>query len=757
MSTNLDTKPTTHRSIGMSPSRSGGLARVTGGQQYFADLKIADVLQVKLVTIQSARARIISIDTSEAEKVPGVRMVITAADLPQPVPRFGPQVQDRPVIAVDQVNYHGEPVAAVAAETKEAAEEAVALVRVEYEDLPRVTTVDDALATNAPLVQDPSLRRADDPLAETNIFSEHRFGWGTVESVESEADLVVDNTYEYPIVTHFAIETHGCVAAPDEGGVTVWTTIQHSFQAQKILAKVLDLPLSKVRVIAPDAGGGFGGKQWPNVQPLVALMALRAGRPMRLVLTLEESFQAVRRTSAKVRIRTGLKNDGTLVFEDIESNFLIGAYVDIADRVVSKGNFLAGGPYRLPAVRIVARALLSNTPPATAMRGFGVPETSWAREMNLDEGALSLGIDRLDIRLKNLARYGEEFVPGDTPADGRWEQAVKRAAELINWGDPLPPGRGRGIAVGAKSGPTTGLSYSTVRLLADGSAFVFSGTSDMGQGARTVFSQIVAEELGIPVERISVVMGDTATVPYDQQTSASRSTVIMGTAVLNACRDIQAQIRAIASRVYDAEELRVVVEDGVVRLPDGERTIVEVAQAGLGKMGGEIIGNGIGRKDAVAGHPLSGTAAFFEFNCTAIEVDVDPKTGQFTVLRHVSVGDSGKSLNPMQVRAQDDGAAIMGLGHAMMEHYIFDEEGRVRNLGAIDYRIPTSKDLPLELISDAIENGDGPGPYGAKGVSEGSLLVVAPALGAAVRDAIGVAIRDLPLSPERVWRAISSR
>ncbi len=757
MSTNLDTKPTTHRSIGMSPSRSGGLARVTGGQQYFADLKIADVLQVKLVTIQSARARIISIDTSEAEKVPGVRMVITAADLPQPVPRFGPQVQDRPVIAVDQVNYHGEPVAAVAAETKEAAEEAVALVRVEYEDLPRVTTVDDALATNAPLVQDPSLRRADDPLAETNIFSEHRFGWGTVESVESEADLVVDNTYEYPIVTHFAIETHGCVAAPDEGGVTVWTTIQHSFQAQKILAKVLDLPISKVRVIAPDAGGGFGGKQWPNVQPLVALMALRAGRPMRLVLTLEESFQAVRRTSAKVRIRTGLKNDGTLVFEDIESNFLIGAYVDIADRVVSKGNFLAGGPYRLPAVRIVARALLSNTPPATAMRGFGVPETSWAREMNLDEGALSLGIDRLDIRLKNLARYGEEFVPGDTPADGRWEQAVKRAAELINWGDPLPPGRGRGIAVGAKSGPTTGLSYSTVRLLADGSAFVFSGTSDMGQGARTVFSQIVAEELGIPVERISVVMGDTATVPYDQQTSASRSTVIMGTAVLNACRDIQAQIRAIASRVYDAEELRVVVEDGVVRLPDGERTIVEVAQAGLGKMGGEIIGNGIGRKDAVAGHPLSGTAAFFEFNCTAIEVDVDPGTGQFTVLRHVSVGDSGKSLNPMQVRAQDDGAAIMGLGHAMMEHYIFDEEGRVRNLGAIDYRIPTSKDLPLELISDAIENGDGPGPYGAKGVSEGSLLVVAPALGAAVRDAIGVAIRDLPLSPERVWRAISSR
>jgi CO/xanthine dehydrogenase Mo-binding subunit len=744
--------------IGTSPVRSGGLGRVTGGQQYVADLKTADALQVKLVTIPSARARIISVDTSEALKVPGVRLIVTAADMPQPVPRFGPQVQDRPVIAVDQVNYHGEPVAAVAAETKEAAEEAVDLVRVEYEDLPAVFSVDAALAPDAPLVQEKAVRRDGDPLAETNVFSEHRFGWGKVEEVQSEADLVVENTYEYPIVTQFPIETLGCIAAPHEDGIVVWTTIQHSFQAQKILAKVLGMPLSKVRVIAPDAGGGFGGKQWVNIQPLVALMALRLGRPVRLILTLEESFQAIRRTSAKVRIRTGVKKDGTLVFEDIESDFLMGAYADIADRVVSKGNYLAGGPYRVPAVRILARGILSNTTPATAMRGFGVPETSWAREMNLDECALTLDMDRLEIRLKNLARYKEEFVPGDTPADGRWEQAVKRAAELIDWGKPLPPGQGRGLAIAAKSGPTTGLSYATVRLLADGSAVLFSGTSDMGQGARTVFSQIVAEELGLPVERISVVMGDTSTVPYDQQTSASRSTVIMGSAVLNACRDVQAQVRATASHLHGVEESKITVERGTVKVPgkDEEYSVVEVAQAGLGKMGGEIIGNGIGRKDAVSGHPLSGTAVFFEFNCTAIEVEVDRGTGEMRVLRHVSVGDTGKSLNPMQVRGQDDGAAIMGLGHAMMEHYIFDEAGRVRNLGAIDYRIPTSKDLPRELISDSIENGDGPGPYGAKGVSEGSLLCVAPALGAAVRDAVGVAIRDLPLSPERVWRAMTT-
>ncbi len=744
----------TAQAIGADHPRNGGLGRVTGGQQYVADIKVADVLQVKLVSLDCSRAKIVSIDTSAAAAVPGVRLVMTAADLPQPVPRFGPHAQDRPVLAVGQVNYHGEPVAAVAAETKEIAEEAARLVKVDYEPLPAIFTVDAALAPDAFLVQDPAIRRPNDPLAHTNKFSEYTFGWGDVEAAAAGADLIIENTYEYPMVTHFAIEPHACVVAPEGDGLVVWSTNQHPFQLQKILAKVLGLPLSKVRVIAPDLGGGFGGKQWPNIQPLLCFMALRLGRPVRMVMTLEETFQAVRRTSAKVHIRTGVKKDGTFVFEDITSNFLVGAYADIADRVVTKGNYLAAGPYKVPAVRIIARGVLSNTPPATAMRGFGVPETAWAREMNLDDCALALDLDRLEIRMRNLARYGEEFIVGDTPADGRWEQTVQRAAELIDWGKPLPPHCGRGLAVAAKSGPTTGLSYSTVRLLGDGSAMVFSGTSDMGQGARTVFAQIAAEELGVPVDKVTTVMSDTAVVPFDQQTSASRSTVIMGTAVLNACRDIQAQLRAVASRLHGVEESAITVDRGVVRLPDRALTVVEVAQAGLGKSGGEWVGNGIGRKDGTPGHPIQGTVYFYEFNCTAIEVQVDPGTGEITILRHVTVGDTGKSLNPMQVRGQDDGAAIQGLGHALMEHYIFDETGRVRNLGAIDYRIPTSKDLPLQLISEQIQNGDGPGPYGAKGVSEGSILCVAPALGAAVRDAIGVAIRDLPLTPERVWRAM---
>jgi len=740
--------------IGDSPRRVGGHGRVTGSQRYVADLHLPDELHVKLVILPVARARIVAIDASAAERVPGVRLVMTAADLPEPMPRFGPQFRDRPVIAVGETKYHGDPVAAVAAETRDAAEAAAALVRVEYEELPAVFTIEAALEADAPLVQDPSLR-PNDPLASTNVLREHRVGWGDIEA--ATADLVVEHRYTFPMVTHFAIEPHAFVAAPDGDGIAVWSSIQHPNWLQKVLAQLLGLPLSKVRVYAPDPGGAFGGKQHAKYEPLVAFMAVRAGRPMRLVLTLEETFQAVRRAAADVTVRTGFRSDGTLAFQDIAADYLIGAYADIADRVVGKGSYPGCGPYRVPAARILARSVLSHTVPSTAFRGFGNPQVNWAVESNLDAGARALGIDRLELRLRNLARPGEAFIPFDTPCDGQWEQSVRRAAELIGWGSPLPAGHGRGIALGIKSGPTTGLSYATVRLLADGSVIVYAATSDMGQGARTVLAQIAADELGAPLDWVTVVMGDTAIVPYDQQTSASRSTVLMGNAVLAACRDVQSKLRAMAARLHGLDEASIAVDRGVVRLPDRELTILEVLVPGLGRLGGELIGNGEMRKDAEPDHPLGGSAAFFEFNCTAIEASVDRETGDVTLVRHATVSDVGKAINPLQVRMQDEGAAIMGLGHTLMEHYIFDETGRIRNLGAIDYRIPTSLDLPLEMVSEIVENGDGPGPYGSKGMSEGALLCVASAVGGAVSDAIGVPIRDLPLTPERVWRALQER
>ncbi len=740
--------------IGDSPNRVGGRERVTGQQMYVADIRLPGTLQAKLVTLDCARARIISIDKTAAENLPGVSLVMTAADLPQPVPRFGPQFEDRPVLAVGETKYHGDPVAIVAAETAEIAAEAARLVRVEYEELSAVYTLAAALAPDAPLVQDPSLRPKD-PLAGTNVLREHRVGWGDVDS--EAADVVIDNRYSFPIVTHFAIEPHSFMAAPEGDGVAVWSSIQHPYWLQKILAKILRLPLARVRVVAPDPGGGFGGKQHTKYEPIVAFAALRADRPVRLILSLEESFQAARRAACEVHVRTGVRADGKIAFQDIEADYLIGAYADIADRVVSKGSYPGAGPYNVPAVRIVARSVLSHTLPSTAFRGFGNPQVNWAVESNLDEAARAVGLDRLELRLRNLARKGDAFIPFDTACDGDWQQTVRRAAEMIGWGQPLPAGHGRGLAVGIKSGPTTGHSYSTVRLLADGSVLVYAGTSDMGQGARTIFAQIAAQELGAPLDWVTVVMGDTALVPYDQQTSASRSTVLMGNAILRACRSIQEQLRRMASELHSVPEDQIVVENGIVRLPDQELTVIQVLKAGLGRMGGELIGNGESRKDAEPDHPLQGSAAFFEFNCTAVEATVDEGTGDITIVRHVAVSDVGKALNPLQVRMQDEGAAIQGLGHTLMEHYIFDDKGRVRNLGAIDYRIPTSMDLPLEMESDLVENGDGPGPYGSKGMSEGALLCVAPAVAAAVREASGAVIRDLPLTPERVWRALQER
>ena len=740
--------------VGGNAARVGGLARVTGTQAYVADLALDGVLHVKLVTLPVARAHIHAIETQAACEVPGVRMVMTAADLPQPMPRFGPQRRDRPVIATGETKYHGDPVAAVAAETRDAAEAAAALVRVEYDELPAAHTLAKALAADAPLVQDPSLRPGD-PHAMSNVLHEHRHAWGDVDAAASGSDLVVvEGTYQFPMVTQFAIEPHAFIAAPDGDGIAIWSAIQHPNWLQRVIAELLQLPLAKVRVHAPDPGGAFGGKQHAKYEPLLAFMALQLGRPLRLVLTLEETFQAVRRGAAEVHVRTGFRPDGTLVFRDLEANYLIGAYADIADRTVAKGSYTSMGPYRCPNVRILARSVLSHTVPSTAFRGFGNPQQIWAVESNMNEAARALGIDPLELRLRNLAAPGDEFIPGDTPADGDWAVAVRRAAELLDWSTPPPAGRGRGIAIGLKSGPTTGLSYSTVRLLVDGSVVVYAGTSDMGQGARTIFAQIAADELGAPLEWVTVVSGDTAVVPYDQQTSASRSSVFMGNAVLRACQDIQSKVRSMAARLEGVDEASVAVERGLVRVGERSLPIREVVARGLGRLGGELIGIGEMRKDAEPDHPLGGTAAFYEFNATAVEVEVDRETGDITIPRYVTVSDVGKAINPLQVRGQDEGAAVMGLGHTLMEHYLWDDAGRIRNLGAIDYRIPTSMDLPLEMASDIVEGEDGPGPHGAKGMSEGALLPVAPAVAAAVTDATGVVIRDLPLSPERVWRAM---
>lgn len=727
---------------------------MTGAQRYAGDLRLDTMLHVKLVHLDCARARIIAVDTGAAAQLPGVRCILTAADLPQPMPRYGPVYQDRPVLAAGETRFFGEPVAAVAAEDEDTARAAAAKIRVEYEELPAVFSVEAALAPGAPLVQDPALR-PDDPFGQTNILNEWRFGWGDVEA--GPVDRVIDNTYTFPMVTHFAIEPHAFLAAPDKDGVVIWSSTQHPYVLQRVIATVLGLPVARVRIVAPDPGGGFGGKGYPKFEPLLAFLALKTGRPVRLALTLAESFQAGRRASSQVRVSSGFTSDGRIVFQDIEASFLIGAYVDIAARVVSKASFVACGPYRVPHARIVGRALLSHTIPSTAFRGFGIPQLSWAIESQLDEAARQLGLDRVSIRLLNLPAKGEVFIPGDTPVDGEWAEVVQKTAEAIGWGRPLVKGRGRGLALGLKNSASASVSFAIVRLHHDGSASVLAGTSDMGQGARTVFSQLAAHELGLPLDRIAIVMGDTAAIPFDASTSASRSSVFMGNAIVKACQDIKAQLQKIAAELYAQPETAITVTAGLVHLPDRAVTYADLLRHYFGPVRGEVIAVGSSHGRFIPDHPLGGKAAFWEFVGVAAEVEVDEETGVVRVIRLVTVGDVGKALNPAHVEMQDEGAAIMGLGHTLMEQFIMDGSGRVLNLGALDYRIPTMPDLPGEIHSLMVENGDGPGPFGAKGVGESGILAIAPAIGAAVSEAAGIVIRDLPLTSERVWRAIAER
>jgi CO/xanthine dehydrogenase Mo-binding subunit len=740
--------------IGRSHERVGARDRVTGALRYAADLSFDAALHVKLVHLSAARLAIKAIDRRKAREVPGVACVLVAEDLPTPMPRYGPAFADRPILAVSETKFFGEPVAAVVAATKDAAETAAALVQVETEPLPAVLSVEQSLDAQSPLVQDPALRPGD-ALANSNVLREWTFGWGDPPSTSPH--LVIENEYRFPMVTHFAIEPHVFIAAPDGNGVTIWTPTQHPFVLQRVVAAALKWPIARVRIVAPDPGGGFGGKGWPKFEPLLAILALRLGRPVRLVLTLEETFQNARRTSARIHARTGFDKDGRIISQELNTDFLIGAYADIGVRVVSKASYAACGPYRTPHAKVTARALLSHTTPSTAFRGFGTPQASWAVESQLTEAARRLGIDPVEIRRRNLPRKGEAFIPNDTPADGDWAAALASAERAIDWHAPLPKNRGRGIALGLKSSSTASASLAIVRLHYDGSVSVLSGTSDMGQGARTVLAQIAGKELGVSPDRVVITMGDTSIVPYDSSTSASRSTVFMGNAVIKACGHIRRQLHTIAARALSVVESRIQVIAGEVRTPDGVLSYAEVMQAGFGPPRGEIIGIGEERGGGyIPTHPLGGRPEFWEFMCTAVEIEVDPETGMVDVTRLVLASDVGKALNPQQVEAQDEGAAVMGVGHSVMEELILDGTGRIVNLGAMDYRIPTIQDIPRELRSVLIENEDGPGPYGAKGAGEGGILGIAGAIGAAVNQAAGVAIRQLPLTPERIWRAIQS-
>jgi CO/xanthine dehydrogenase Mo-binding subunit len=751
------------RVVGQSVRRLDAIDKVTGRARYVTDLAQPGMLYAALLRSPHAHARIRSIDVAAARAVHGVHAVVTSADLTWCDPYFGPAFRDRPILSIGVARYEGEPVAAVIAEDEGAAAEALDRIVVDYEPLPAVTTLEEALAPGATLVH------TDEPLAGhfadlstlkpvrgTNICHQFHLTRGRGAAAFAEADLTLEDSYYFPRVQHYSMEPHAALAAWDEeGGLTVWASTQNPYSVRVELAKMFRVPLSRIRIIVPLLGGGFGGKTYAKLEPITSALARLVRRPVRLAISAQDAFRTVRRCDARVRVRLGLRRDGRLLAAECSADFDVGAYADIGPRIIQKGTYTATGPYRIPNVVLHSQAVYTNTTPGGAFRGFGVPQLAWAVESLLDDAARRLDLDPVELRRQNLLAHGEEFEPGDTPVDGKFEESLNRAAEAIRWTQAPASDRGRGVAMMMKAsiGPT--VSEAMVRLHADGSATVLASTVEMGQGARTVLAQIAAEVLAISIERVSVATPDTAITPYDQTTSSSRSTTLMGRAVLEAAEDIREQLLRIAATLIDAPPAELGLDDGHV-VARGTRVAYPALLAErFGMGGGELIGRGIvapGRSRA----PLGGSTPFWEMAVGAAEVHLDEETGAVVVDEYVSVADIGRCINPQQCEGQDEGAVMQGLGHTLLEQMVYDG-GQLLNANLVDYRVPRAEDLPSRLRCLFVENGDGAGPFGAKGAGEGSLIPVSPAIGNALTRLTGVRFRELPLTPERVWRALRAR
>ncbi|HEV8306299.1 MAG TPA: xanthine dehydrogenase family protein molybdopterin-binding subunit [Methylomirabilota bacterium] len=753
--------PETLAVVGRSVPRLDAREKVTGAARYVTDLALPEMVHARLWRSPVPHARLHGVGVERAAAAPGVLAVCTAADLPVRRLCYGPAYKDQPILADGVVRYAGEPVVAVVADTPAHAEAALPLLDVRFEELQAVTTAEAALAPDAPLIHgalDPAGHFRDlsglRPIAGTNVCHHWHAERGDLAAAFAEADLVVDDAYHYPALSHHALEPHCVIARVEaDGSFTVWTGTQHPFPVRRELAEIFDVPLARVQVIVPLIGGAFGGKCYTKIEPIAAALAARVRRPVRLALSLEESARTITRHAVTVRLKTAIRRDGTLLARECDVVLDTGAYADIGPRVATKAGYRAPGPYRIPHLRIDARCVYTHNVPAGAYRGYGVPQVTWASESQLDGIAERLGLDPLALRLRNLLKRGEEYVAGDTPMDGDLAEGLGAVARAVGWGVPDAPGRGQGLACAMKDGGGTHtVSMAVVRVHADGSVSLFAGTVEVGQGARTVLAQIAAETLGVPFETVVAVAPDTALTPYDHGTSASRSTTVMGLAVQAAARDAREQLLRLAADLLGTDPAALDLRGGRVVHGDRALSVAEVVRGHFGLVGGEVTGVGTFVPGAWSGS-LGGATVFWETGMGAAEVEVDPDTGAVRIHKYVSAADVGTAINPRECAGQDEGAALQGLGPALFEARA-SEAGQLLNPGLIDYRLPTFLDLPDRFDTLLIENADGPGPFGSKGVGESGTFCAAPAIGNAIARATGVRLREVPMTPERVWRAL---
>lgn len=746
--------------------RLDGDEKVRGAPIYTADLQRPHMLYAKILRSPLPHATIKRIDTRAAEQLPGVVAVLTRDDLREINPYYGPLVKDQAILAMQKVRYEGDPVAAAAAESAEIAEAAIQLIQIDYQELPALLSLDEALAADAFKIHDhtsehgekfPGYPSVDEEAKRHRNVSFH-FGWtkGDVSKGFAESDRVFEHSFYFSKVAHYSLEPHLALAEWNGDTVTVWSSTQHPFLAQQEIAEMLDMPRDKVRVIVPWVGGAYGNKNHTKFEPLVTMLARKAKRPVFLALSAEDTFRTVSKPAMRVRIKTGVSNAGLIIARESTAHVDSGAYSDAGPRVSQKAAFRVHGPYVIPNIKSDGYAVYTNTVPAGAFRGMGTPQVVWAYESQMDMIAHEMGWDPVDFRLKNLMTAGDDFCPGDTPVDCDMREGLRRVAMEIGWGDKLEPDCGIGVSCALKDGGGNyKISEARIEVNADGKATLFEGTVEIGQGAHTALRKIAAQELGLSAQQVDLAPLDTAHTPLDFGTYASSGTTVMGLAVQRAAQAVKAQLIAAAKQMIGRHEGDFTLRDGFIRFGETALSVAEVVRHLKGTNGVVV---GAGRYESVKDPNIlmGAKAPFWEVSWGAARIKVDRDTGQIKILKFVTIADAGKAINPQQCHTQEVGALVQGIGQAFFEKTEY-ENGAMVNPGLINYRVPKVEDLPEELVTILFENGNGPGPYGAKGMGESGLLTVPSAIGNALDNAVGVRLTELPLTPEKVWRALAAK
>ncbi|WP_066238338.1 xanthine dehydrogenase family protein molybdopterin-binding subunit [Anaerosporomusa subterranea] len=790
--------------IGKSIFRKDAVEKVTGSVKFVDDLHFGpNTLIVKVLRSPHAHALIKSVDVSKAEALPGVRAVVTGKEYPN---QTGLYLADRTVYAVDRVRFVGEPVAAVAAVDVATAEEAIGLIKVEYELLPGVfDPVSGAKEAAVQVHEQPS--RTDQwwqglsciktsvsdnpsllhenlcgytcapfifPVPGTNISNHFKLRKGKIEDGFASADIIVENAYAIPHIQHVPIEPHAAVAYTDQTGkVTLWVSSQSPNAVRKMIATAFDLPMNKLRVIAPPVGGGFGGKAGLTCEALVVPLAMKLpGYYCKLTLTREEVFQCTFvRQGLVARIKTGATAEGKLVAQEAELFWDGGAYTEYGVNITRSGGYCASGPYEVPNIKVDSYCVYTNHPVGGPMRGFGMPEIHWGIEQQMDILAEKIGIDPLQFRQINAIREGRPAAFGGPMPDATLPDTLDAIAKT-HWELPKPTptaphkvvGRGLASMFKAPSMPPNAQSSAIIKFNEDATVHVLTTAVDIGQGALTALAQIAAEELGIPVDWVTVLTPDTDYTPYEWQTVASRITYSCGNAVKRAASDAKQQLLALGSVIFGVAVDLVDIKEGFIFSkfnPANKLPLSDIVMGYLmpnGAVGGPVIGRGafipsgltgLDRETGQGERP----AVFFTFGTQAADIEVDTLTGEIKVLKVSAAYEVGKVVNPALCKAQVQGGIVQGLSSALYENLVL-KEGKPLNNDFVDYKIAAATDTP-EMNIILLETGPQvDGPYGAKAIAEPAMVPTAPAIANALYDALGIRICELPLTADKVLAAI---